>query len=71
MVVGKKTLKDYGFYSIEDYFNYILDSEINGQYSQVKDLFKKLNKDQKRLFMAYIQDNEGILKNKFDLRTLF
>jgi len=57
-MISKKTLKEYGFNSIEDYFNYILDSQINGNSQQVKDLFKKLNTEQKRLFMAYIQNYE-------------
>ena len=71
MVVSKKLLKDYEFYSIEKYFDYIIDSQINGNHTQVKDLFKKLGKDQKRLFMAYIQNYDKSLRYNFDLRGLY
>jgi len=33
-MISKKTLKDYDFKSIEDYFNHIVDSLINGQHNQ-------------------------------------
>jgi len=68
-MISKKDLKDYKFMSIEAYFDYIIDSQINGNHSQVKDLFKKLGKNQKRLFMAYIQNYEGYVK--FDLRGIY
>ena len=48
-MISKKTLKEYEYKSIEDYFNYIIDSKINGNYSQVKSLIKDLSKDQKIL----------------------
>ena len=71
MVVSKKCLKDYEFHSIENYFDYIIDSQINGNSSQVKDLFKKLSSDQKRLFFAYIQNYDKSIKFDFDLRGLY
>jgi len=55
MVIGKKTLKDYEFKSIEDYFDYIVDSQINGNHQQVKDLFKKLDNGQKKTFFNYLK----------------
>jgi len=70
-MIGKQTLKNYEFNSIENYFDYIIDSQINGNHSQVKELFKKLGKDQKRLFMAYIQNYDKSLRYDFDLRGLF
>jgi len=70
-MISKKTLKDYEFNSIEDYFNYIIDSQINGNSQQVKDLFKKLDKNQKRLFFAYIQNYDKSLRFDFDLRGLY
>ena len=70
-MISKATLKKYEFYSIEDYFNYIIDSQINGNSQQVKDLFKKLDTEQKRLFMAYIQNFDKSIKHDFDLRGLF
>ena len=70
-MIYKKDLKKYEFGSIEAYFDYIIDSQINGNHSQVKDLFKKLSKDQKRLFMAYIQNYDKSIKFNFDLRGLY
>ena len=70
-MISKATLKKYEFYSIEDYFNYIIDSQLNGNSQQVKDLFKKLDNSQKRLFMAYIQNFDKSIKHDFDLRGLY
>ena len=70
-MISKKDLKMYEFGSIEEYFMYMVDSQTNGNHSQVKDLFKKLSKDQKRLFMAYIQNYDKSIKFNFDLRGLY
>ena len=66
MTVGKSLLKVYGYESIEDYFNYIVDSDINGQSAQVKNLFKKLDPEQKREFIIYLRLNNI----NFKLETL-
>lgn len=47
-MVSLKLLKSYDFTIIEHYFNYILESEINGQRSQVERLIKTLSKEQKK-----------------------
>lgn len=47
-MVSKQDIKDYDFKTIEDYFNYIVDSIINGQRQQAKDLIKELSKEQKK-----------------------
>jgi hypothetical protein len=57
-MISKKTLKEYGFKSIEEYFNYIVDSGINGNFSQVRELFNKLNKKQMILFFNWLNANE-------------
>ena len=57
MVVGKQTLKDYEFETIEDYYEYIIESEINGNRSQMRDLFKRLSKGQKASFLAWLRIN--------------
>jgi len=67
-MISKKTLKDYEFKSIEDYFNYIIDSQINGNHSQVKDLFKKLSHSQKKLFFNYLQQFD---KEYFNIGGLY
>ena len=57
-MISKTTLKEYEFKTIEDYFNYIVDSKINGQYSQVKHLIKQLSKDQKLLLFRYLKHDK-------------
>lgn len=69
-MIGKKTLNDYSFKNLFDYFNYIIDSEINGNYNQVKDLFKRLDSEQKKDFINYLIENnisnkDNILKRLF------
>lgn len=49
-MITKEILNDYEFNSIEDYFDYIIESKINGVHSQSKQLFNDLS------------DNEGMQK---------
>ena len=56
-MVGITTLKSYGFIEIDEYFNYIIESKINGNSGQVIDLMQKLNKDQRISFFQYMIDN--------------
>jgi len=67
-MISNKTLKLYEFKSIEDYFNYIIDSQLNGNHSQVKELFKKLSNPQKKLFFNYLQQFD---KNYFNIGGLY
>ncbi len=53
-MVSFKTLKNYDFNSITDYFNYIVESLVNGQRTQCKTLYNKLSKGQKLDFWVYI-----------------
>ena len=66
-MIGKKTLKNYEFRAIENYFDYIEDSIINGNFSQVKDLFNKLSKSQKRLSLKYFVNNTETLNYLLNL----
>ena len=52
-MVSKKTIKGYGFNNIEEYFEYITDSRINGQRQQAKELYKDLSTRQKNQFMNW------------------
>lgn len=67
MVVGKKTLKSYGFKSIEDYFYYIVTSQVMGNFSQLRELIKKLSNEQRKDFLKFIENNEI----KFNYTGLF
>ena len=53
-MIYKKDLKDYEFKTIEEYFDYILESKINGQPTQVKRLIADLSPDQKKQFINYL-----------------
>lgn len=43
--------KDYDFNTREEYFNYIVESLINGQRNQVRNLFNKMHKDDQQHFL--------------------
>ncbi len=49
-MISQQYIKDLEFKTIEDLFNYIVESEINGNYAQCKELLKKLSKGQ---FIAF------------------
>lgn len=58
-MVSAKTLKGYDLTTIEDYFNVILESKINGQILQTKKQFAKLSKEQKKDFLFWLtRDSE-------------
>jgi len=47
-----KTLaKEYEFKTPHEYLNYIVESKINGNVQQVKDLFNQMKKDDKEYFI--------------------
>ena len=55
-MISKRYIKSLDFEVIEDIFNYIVESEINGNYSQFKELINKLSKEQFNEFLNYIDD---------------
>jgi hypothetical protein len=58
-MISKATIKGYDFETINDYFNYIVLSEVNGNRSQVYDLIHDLSKEQKKECLVYINENES------------
>lgn len=52
-MVSKKTIKSYGFETIEEYFNYIIDSKINGNRQQAQKLYNNLSARQKNEFTRW------------------
>lgn len=56
-MIGENTLKKYEYESINDYFNYIVESEINGNISQVRELIKRLSREQKKDFLKWLEMN--------------
>lgn len=59
-MVTKKIIKDYNFESIDDYFDYIITSKINGQHEQVRNLVHELSKAQKRDCLDYFETLDEI-----------
>jgi len=53
-MVSKKTIYGLDFATLEDYFNYIIDSKTNGQQKQAKQLYKDLSTRQKNNFVMYL-----------------
>lgn len=47
-MISKKVIKAYDFETIEDYYDYIVLSKINGQYTQLLSLIKAMSKEQKK-----------------------
>jgi len=54
-----KTLaKEFDFNYISDYYEYIIESYINGNFSQVRKLFLNIKKSQRELFISYLLNNK-------------
>lgn len=43
-------------YEVENFFDYIIESYINGNFSQVRELFNEMSKKDRYAFIAYAQD---------------
>lgn len=52
-MVSIKYIKGLDFDNIEEYFNYIVESDINGQVQQSKELYNKLSVPQKEAFRTW------------------
>jgi len=61
-MVSKKYIKDLGFEDIDGLYNYILESKINGNYEQTRQLVKKLTRLQ---FMEFIESFLYSLENEY------
>lgn len=55
-MIGKNTFKLYEITSISEYFDLIINSYINGNFTDVKSYFKKLDKEQKKEFFNYLEE---------------
>lgn len=71
-MVSNKTIKGLDFETIEDYFQYILDSNVNGQKQQAKELYNKLSRRQINHFANWltISQIEGITNNEDNLKLV-
>ena len=55
-MVSKKLIQLYDFSNITEYFDYIIESKINGQRKQTIDLFNKLSSNQKLDFYSHLKE---------------
>jgi hypothetical protein len=57
-MITQYTIDELGFEFLEDYFDYILESKINGQHKQARELFNKLSEGmqgQRAAFFDYVE----------------
>lgn len=58
-MVSKQTIKDYEFNTIYDYYDYVVESVLNGQRQQAKELVNGLSKAQKKEGIKHFAQLEG------------
>lgn len=56
-MVTKKDIKDYDFQNMDQYFDYVLESIVNGQRQQARDLISCFSQRQRNQFAVYL-DND-------------
>jgi hypothetical protein len=52
-MVSQKTIKSLDLETIEDYFNYIVESRVNGQIQQSRELYHSMSERQKKEFESW------------------
>jgi len=70
-MISQKYIKDLDFNTIEDIHNYIIDSKINGNYAQTKDLINKLSNKQFLEFIFWVQNNHNKYYNELFIMRRF
>lgn len=66
-MVSNKDIKALDFKTIDEYFDYIVASEINGNRSQVHELVDELSKQQKKDFLEYMQNMEHNIDREIEI----
>jgi hypothetical protein len=69
-MVSKKALEIYGFNSMDEFFDYIIDSKINGQNTQCVTLIKEMSGKQMKEFLKYIFISPSVSLSKEDAEFL-
>lgn len=69
--MGKKKLlslaKELDFSDEFEYFDYLCDSHINGNFSQCRKLFSEMKKEDQKKFLKYIKNEVEIFNFYFEL----
>jgi hypothetical protein len=72
-MISRKTIKDYGFKTLNDYYEYIVESKINGNRSSVVELIDALSKIQAVEFIQWMK-REGVqnlsIRQELEVLTL-
>jgi hypothetical protein len=55
-MVTKKDIKDYDFKNMDQYFDYVLESIVNGQRQQAKNLISCFSQRQRNQFAMYLEN---------------
>jgi len=58
-MVTKQTLGTYEFSYMEEYYEYMLESKLNGQHTQSKELYEQLSEVQKDDFYEWVELTYG------------
>ena len=69
-MISKKDIKDLDFNTIEEYFDYVADSVVNGQRRQAKELIKKASKQQRRDMLNFFEFSMGDCELLDELRSM-
>jgi len=68
-MISKKYIKQLEFKTIEEFYNYVFESAINGNYTQTKELIKKMTDKQFIQFNEYLGEM-GQLDYKFSFLNM-
>lgn len=66
-MISKQYIKDLEFKDIHEFFNYVIESKINGNYRQTKELIGKMSQEQRLAFKLYMDETFTDAKTKQDL----
>jgi len=66
-MISKQYIKDLEFKDIYEFFNYVVESKINGNYSQTKKFISKMSWEQRRAFKTHMENNFTDAKTRQEL----
>lgn len=69
-MVSKATIRQYGFVTLFDYFQYILESRINGNISSCRQLIMELSKPQSVDFLEWLSSEKKGVRDDNDYNFL-
>ncbi|MGB8216283.1 MAG: hypothetical protein WCE94_03185 [Candidatus Methanoperedens sp.] len=64
-MITKKELKRLGYKTIEELYDYIIESKINGQFEQVRKIVSNLSHVQHMAFLKWLRDEGHEISNIF------